>query len=80
MNTELNLKLQVMNMNSHIPLIILISSRSSYIVRMLDTLADAQKKRLNMSEVREGQSTTLMPQPPVSPVFSNIIRINVITS
>lgn len=71
-NNKLNLKLQVMNMKSHIPLIILMSSHSNYIIRILEAL---QKTHLTEFDVCEG----LITQKPISSVVTNFIRINTIT-
>lgn len=44
LHSELNLRQQIFNMNSSIPLIILLSSRSNYVVRMIYSFAEQMPK------------------------------------
>ncbi|KAI1701475.1 dynein heavy chain and region d6 of dynein motor domain-containing protein [Ditylenchus destructor] len=50
---ELNLRQQVFNMDSRLPLIILLSSRSNYVVRMLYSLAE-QMPKVKTTQIAEG--------------------------
>uniref|UniRef100_A0A915EHB8 Dynein heavy chain ATP-binding dynein motor region domain-containing protein n=1 Tax=Ditylenchus dipsaci TaxID=166011 RepID=A0A915EHB8_9BILA len=45
--TDLNLRQQIFNMDSRVPLIILLSSRSNYVIRMLYSLAEQMPKLKN---------------------------------